>query len=233
MTVWETYWGAIEIVKAISWPVAAAFVIWWLRDELRAAAKRLTEIGPSGAKFAPPEITAQMSVEEKIGALGVEKTGEIEVVAHNVQAFIGQVKSFISDDQLQPQLPKIRSALSAVAGDNLRDQVEALIYNSASLNVQLGHEKVYNGIFGSQLTLLAQANGEGGLIPALARQLYEQVAKPTNPALYATYTFEQWIGFLINSGLLQEVAGNYALTNYGRGFLKYIVDRHLTVFKPN
>ena len=157
-----------------------------------------------------------------------------DVELHSVQAFIGQVKSLISNDQLQPNLQRNRSDLHSVAGDDPKSQIEALLYNSASLNVQPAHERVYNAIFESQLTLLAQANGAGGLVPAFERQLYEQIAKPINPSFYAICTFEQWIGFLVNSGLLQfDAAGNYVLTNYGRGFLKYIVDRKLTVFKPN
>jgi hypothetical protein len=156
------------------------------------------------------------------------------MASQNVQTFIGQVKSEISDDQLQPVIQRIRRDLSSIAGDNQRDQIEALLYNSASLNVQLTHERIYNAIFGSQLTLLAQANGAEGLVPAMARQLYEQNAKPTNRSFYAIYSFDQWVGFLINSGLLQlDSAGNYVLTNYGRGFLKYVVDKKLTVFKPN
>jgi hypothetical protein len=100
--------------------------------------------------------------------------------------------------------------------------------------VQLAHERTYNAIFGSQMTLLAQANGVGGLVPAMARQLYEQIAKPANPTLYSTYTFEQWVGFLMKSGLLEtDAAGNYVLTNYGRGFQKYLFDRKLTVSKAN
>jgi hypothetical protein len=226
MTGWEIYSGVIDIVKALAWPAVVAWVVWYLRDELKAAAKMLTEIGPTGAKFAPPQQVVETTA---VVALGSEKASGTGVTAsHNVQAFIGQVKSVISDDQLQPMLQKIRHDLSSMAGENQRDQIEALLYNSASLSVQLAHERTYNVIFGSQLTLLAQANGVNGLSQAAARGLFEQIAKPANPSL----SFEQWIAYLTNSGLMQlDPLGNYVLTIYGRGFLKYIVDRKLSVFK--
>ncbi len=87
--------------------------------------------------------------------------------------------------------------------------------------------------FGIPPRLCFLQSAKVALAPALARQLYER-AKQTNQTLYATYTFEQWIGFLMQSGLLaMDATGNYVLTNYGRGFLKYIVDRQLTMFRPN
>lgn len=226
----------VDLVKALVWPAVVVFGMWYWRDELRAAAKRIREIGLTGAKFAPPEqqVPAHPSSVGEASTLGKDKKPDEPLGTPNVAGFIGQLKSFISDDQLQPTAQKIRTDLIGVVGNDLSDQKEALIYYSASLSIQLSHEKNYNAIFGSQLTVLTQANGIGGIPPATAKLIYEQIAKPSNPTLYATYTFEAWIGFLINSGLLAtDAAGNYVLTIYGRGFLKYMVDRQLTVFKPN
>ena len=72
---------------------------------------------------------------------------------------------------------------------------------------------------------------QGGIMPAMANALYEQ-AKAAYPQLYTTYRFDQWIGFLIGAGLLtQSTEGAYVLTNFGRGFLKYIIDRQLPINK--
>jgi hypothetical protein len=128
-------------------------------------------------------------------------------------------------DQLQDGLKNTRQYLAEKIGPDPKDQIEALIYLTSSLNVQIAHERNYNVIFGSQLQLLAQANGAGGVRPIVARNLYE-AAKSTHPEVYRTFSFEQWIGFLQEGGLITvESSGNYLLTSYGRGFLKYIVDR--------
>jgi hypothetical protein len=94
------------------------------------------------------------------------------------------------------------------------------------------HERNYNAIFGGQLNLLAQANAGGGAIPATAQAIYE-TARSVLPEFYKNFTFQQWIGFLTNSGLVEVgPTGNRLLTTYGRGLLKYIVDRRLSVNKP-
>jgi hypothetical protein len=131
MTAWEIYAGAVELVKSLAWPFVVVWGTWYLRVELKAAAKRLTEIGPSGAKFAPPEQQVAGTASDVAAALGEEEKSGSVPVAPNLQAFLGQVRSVISDDQLQPQIQRIRADLVLVAGDNPRDQVEALMYNSA------------------------------------------------------------------------------------------------------
>ena len=202
-----------------------------MRVQLRAAFARLTEIGPTGAKFAPPE---QQIPAPPSPTLGKDETHQDLIEKPiSLQAFIGQIKSFISGDLLEPIVQRIRPDLISIAGNQPADQIEALVYNLASVNVQLGYERLYNAIFGSQLTLLTQANAAGGVAPTFARQAYEQT-KAANPLEYGgAFTFEQRIGFLIGSGLLMtDASGNYVLTNYGRGFLKYINDRQLTIVKP-
>jgi len=145
---------------------------------------------------------------------------------------IANLKASISEDQLEPSVQAIRRDLTNIIGPDLKNQFEALIYYSASCNVALAHERNYSAIFGSQLQLLAQMNVDLGVLPSVARQIYD-AAKSANPEVYRAYPFEQWIAFLQNGGLITRAPnGNYVLTPYGRGFLKYILDRHLSVNKP-
>jgi hypothetical protein len=75
-------------------------------------------------------------------------------------------------------------------------------------------------------------NVDHGVPQDVARQTYE-AAKSTYPEVYRHFPFEHWIGFLQNGGLITVApSGNYVLTPYGRGFLKYILDRRLSVTKP-
>jgi hypothetical protein len=71
----------------------------------------------------------------------------------------------------------------------------------------------------------------GGVSADVARKFHEE-AKAMFPDAYRSYTFEHWITFLVGSGLVTVGQGNYVLTPYGRGFLKYIVDRGLPPNKP-
>ena len=67
----------------------------------------------------------------------------------------------------------------------------------------------------------------GGASVELAQKIYDE-AKSAFPEIYRNITFEQWITFLVASGLCTVGDAKYVLTPYGRGFLKYIVDRQLT-----
>jgi hypothetical protein len=227
----------IELTKALAWPCVTVFAILYLRVQLRAAFARLTEIGPTGAKFAPP---AQQQVPAPSSpTLGKEDTSQVGAAKPiSVQTFISQLKSGIPENVLEPMVGRIRQDLVAIAGDHPSDQIEALVYNLASTNVQLSYERIYNAIFGSQLSLLLEAGGFGGVIPtpegvsqALARQRFDQ-AKTANSTWYGTFSFEAWIGFLVSQGLLtMDANGRYFLTDYGRGFLRYVFGRQLSLVK--
>ena len=56
------------------------------------------------------------------------------------------------------------------------------------------------------------------------------------PDIHGKRTFEQWLGFLRNDGLIQvspsEGTNVATLTPAGLDFLRYIVDQHLPIYKP-
>jgi hypothetical protein len=210
----------------LAWPLVVGGGLVYFRNDIKVALKRLTKIGPTGANFEPlkeqhpslPALTAELAASK----------AEPLTTKPDLQTLIQRLRSFLSDDQLDPSAQNVRALL---AGASASDQLEALPYFVAGLSIQLAHERNYIAIFGSQLNLLAQANGAGGITHELANVLYEH-AKATYPQVYTTYRFDQWIGFLITAALIVQSGGAYVLTNYGRGFLKYLVDRQLPVNKP-
>jgi hypothetical protein len=224
----ERMTGIVDLISALAWPSVVGGGLWYYRNDIKTALKRVTEVGPTGAKFGLPEQQIPSSPSTVAAQeLPVPKPDAV-APKPDLRTFIEQIKSFISPDQLEPVLQGLRTELPAIVGTNPSDQVEALTYLAASLSVQLSHERNYNFIFGSQLHLLGRAN-VAPVAPEVANSIYEQ-AKAANP-VYGTYTFDQWIGFLIQSGLLTHDAGGYAITNLGRGFLKYLVDMRKPLFK--
>jgi hypothetical protein len=207
--------------------------VWYFRDELKNTLKRITGIGFNELKFGPPPEQQIPSSPSTVAAQELpspsSKPGAL-APKPNLDTFIERIKSFISGDQLDPVLQRLRADLVPTAGPDTSDQIEILMYLVASLTVQVSHERNYTAILGSQLNLLAQASPAGGITTAMANALYEQ-AKAVYPQVYTTFRFDQWIGFLINAGLLAQIGEAYVLTNFGRGFLKYIVDRQLAVNK--
>jgi hypothetical protein len=152
--------------------------------------------------------------------------------AGSVELYISKLKNIVSEDQLEPAAQAIRQQLATAIGPTPQDQLEGLIYLAASLNVQLIHERNYGMIFGSQIRLLAQMNSQLQVTPAEAMQVYNE-AKTAYPDPYRSIPFEHWIGFLTAAGLCAiGPNGNYLLTPFGHGFMKYIWDRRLPLNKP-
>jgi hypothetical protein len=221
-----------EILRIIAWPAIVAWLVWYLRDEVKRAAARIIELGLTGAKFAPPSPPEQVaSPPGRALQLPGSHPATPQEGSSRVQQYVASIRAFISDDQLDFAAQRVRADVNQV-GSNPTDQVEALIYTVALLNIQIAHERNYNAIYGSQLRLLAQMTSAVGASPAVARQVFEE-AKAAYPDAYRSDTFERWTGFLLASGLCTITQdGNYVLTPFGRGFLKYIVDRRLPTDKP-
>jgi hypothetical protein len=182
----------------------------------------------SGFEFAPPTPEQIPSPPKE----GVSPTSSIpqqtaQSPGGGPQTFIAGIRGYLSEEQVEPAAQRVRSELSNAFGQNPADQVEGLVYVVASLNIQLSHERHYNLIYGSQLRLMEQMIG-GSVSTEFARRIYEE-AKSAFPEVYRNYTFKQWIEFLVRSGLCAVGEdGHYVLTPYGRGFLRYIVDRRLS-----
>lgn len=191
---------------------SAAAIIFATR--LRPAFARIKEFGPSGVKLdaAPPTQLATPST----AATKVD--------------FIAGIKQFISPEQLEPAVEKIKNELRAHTTDK-DEHLEIMIHGVASLNIQLAHERTYRNIFGSQVNALVSMNVAGGASEDTLKQIYAQAAAQY-VELYKTYSFDAWIAFLVTSGLASRIENHYQTTAYGRGFLKYAVDMHLFFPKP-
>jgi hypothetical protein len=146
----------VNLVSGLAWPFVVALVVWYFRNDLKTALKRVTEVGLTGAKFEPPSPPEQQIPSPPSAVTSQELPAlkpNIPAPKPDMQAYIAQIKSFISADQLDPVLQKLKTELATV-GTTTAGQFELLLYLTASLTVQLSHERNYNGIFGSQLNLL-------------------------------------------------------------------------------
>jgi len=208
-----------EFIGRIAWPLVAAGFLIFFRSEIRAAFSRLKEVGLSGVKLdsaAPKQVPPPPAT---------------EVIAGTAKDFISGVKQFIDSEQLDPAVANFRRDLSAYT-QNKDDQLEIMIYAAASANIQLTHERIYRTIFGSQIAVLDGMNAVGGITEEAAKKLYENTVAHS-PEFYKSFSFENWIGFLLKTNLAKKVGSNYEATAYGRGFLKYVLDMRLISAKPH
>ena len=104
----------------------------------------------------------------------------------------------------------------------------------ATARVERRHEINYRLILGSQIQLMLLARSAAPPDVPRARQLYD-AAVAGFPDIYSNFTFENWIGFLINASLLYlHQNGTPAVvktTPAGEDFLVYLVRNGLTSTK--
>jgi hypothetical protein len=111
------------------------------------------------------------------------------------------------------------------------EKIEVLEHVVAGLNIQLSHERTYHQIFGSQIALLQTMQGLPPMSSDQIRSFFDDAARKY-PEPYKDFPFERWLGFLTFSGLIAQRDGRYEITDYGRSFLRYLLDARLPANKP-
>jgi hypothetical protein len=105
---------------------------------------------------------------------------------------------------------------------------DALIQLLAGALTREAWERIYLFIFGAQLRLLNRLNETpGGLTEADIQHVYSTAAAQ-HPEMYQPLTFETWMAFVEQTGLVTRNGDRYLIAPYGRGFLKYLVAQGLT-----
>jgi hypothetical protein len=101
-----------------------------------------------------------------------------------------------------------------------------LVRGATALIVCVQFEEIWHNIFGSQIKVLQQLNGE-----ALKRATifgYYADAALDGPQMYSGYSFDKWLGFMRSELLLKEDGELIRITVKGRAFLKFLVEEGRT-----
>src|SRR5262245_39985038 len=124
----------LEFLKIAVWPALIFWLVWYLRDEVKRAATRITELGLTGAKFAPP--TEQVATRRPRGVASAAPSAHpasggiapASAQPGSGQQFIERMKRFISAHQRDPSVQAVRNVLKTTIGADPTAQVEALTY---------------------------------------------------------------------------------------------------------
>jgi hypothetical protein len=199
-----------------SWPLAAiiCFVAFLLifRGPISAAIGRFRRVKVPGGSIDLSGEQEQKKIETPIATAGVTAPATTALPPpSNIYAAIEQ--------QLK----------DALATAKLPADVEKawLIRFVATWQIARAHEIAYRLILGSQLDLLLQANTASPPNTDRAREMYE-AAKTAYPDFYKDFSFEAWIRFPINAGLVREEASVLRTTPLGQDFMHYLVSNSLT-----
>jgi hypothetical protein len=206
------------VVKVVVWPVAIVIICYIFmrifRPSIEALLGRVREIGPSGLKATPNQVQGsadvkKMPIDELMKEFENPLLKEREVAIHN-----DLDKRGISND-----------------ADKLRFLTRYLAVTQLSLTFEI----VYQLIWGSQIYILEHLNTirMGDSSVNIKENFYDDAVK-RYPAYFTNYSYENYIGFLKNSGFVTEQNGNLLITTAGVEFLQYLArtGRSAARFRP-
>ena len=202
-----------DLLKALAWPLAFVIGLIIFRKQIQPLFDRELKLGPQGIEIGKRAADTQTPAKAAISPL-----------------------EELKPDQLKPLPGKSRTpALASLEVDlksNLRaqlesgeikpgDEIDILISELAQARMLELFARTYASIFGSQLRGLKHLNEHRSATVAEARQLFEE-ARSSDPDFYGTYTFEQWLSFMVSSHLIAVSDDKITITPVGRDFLVYL-----------
>jgi hypothetical protein len=210
----------LRLIEALKWPavalVAVIAIALLFRREIRgllhgvrARAIKVgsTELAPE--QIPPPERpAAPVAVTPTPGAAA----GIPHIFELNDSAFVTNVI-----DEMTKNLANLRF-------DSPATRERWMVREGAALVIMLDYERLYRVIWQSQMNLLWVANITTGTDVKRAKEFYDKGAANA-PTVYADYSFDQWLGFVVDAtGLLtKDAEGRLKTSEKGQLFLEYLV----------
>lgn len=197
----------VDLVKAVAWPVAVFALGYLFRSDVRALFPRLKKAGPSGFEFDPARQMLTVASRELREIPGFpDRTpmiARVEKELHNDLAIVDSEK-----------------------------QVDVLVRHLAVARLGRVFEQIYRILFGSQIAaLMALVNAPDGEIAATEAATYFEGVKAKYPDFYEKNTFEEWIRYPLNAGLIERTGDRVRITDFGREFVTYVRSTNLPLDK--
>lgn len=118
----------------------------------------------------------------------------------------------------------VENQLKAIGLGTDVEKIAAMVRAFAITRIELEFNNIAYLIFGSQISLLVQISGtKTGITTQEANTIFEQAQK-TYPELHGGKKFEEWLAFLISNKLVAFNGDRIDITQYGKDFLKHLVD---------
>jgi hypothetical protein len=189
-----------KLVEFSAWPIAAVVLGIVLRNPLENLLKRLKE-------FKHKDTKASFS-EEGQATPSVEKNSSITNVLPADS--LGLLKDY--EDLIYKSLDN----MEVTSAD---ERVKVLTRHHANLQIQSTYSQINNSIYQSQLSLLQALATQTEPVDLSFFTSYYEAAKTENAEHYKTYSFDKWLNYLKNAGLLNTNENKYILSKIARGFL--------------
>lgn len=192
----------VKLTGSLAWPISIFSIAFLFRQQIRLLISKIESLTAPGIGFSL--VAKQGASADMALPLGEKLTKLNPNVLRSSP--VARIEARIQED-LKELLPGEREGqlLTALAQTRLE----------AAFNL------AYANIFGSQIRALKDLNQRGGTISRSEAELAFENFKSENK-VFSNWPFDQYIMFLRHYLFIDEVQGDFILTDYGREFLAYL-----------
>lgn len=198
------------MLDIVNWPVATTILgglaIFAFRPALSRLVDRLQSAGKEGIKFDRPQGGA--------GTLASLQFVELMSMPLSPSAVLRE--------------KAISEQLHAMQIQEPDHQAKALTRVLALTRVNLEFSTIANTIFGSQVTVLEHLSSTPQGIEVNETKEVYALAQSQSPEFHANRTADEWLEYLTTMQLAIIAEDSITITQYGRDFLKFLIDESLT-----
>ena len=195
----------LQIIDILKWPVLVLVVVLLVKKPIVDLINRITRIGHGGTSL---ETEQQKSAEK-------QEKRQVTNVDRALGLFRQETVEFFKSAVMQ------ESNLTRIKTDI--EKVDHLLNYSIAIYIINYYEKIYNSIYGSQISILQQLNTYAYENNDTLKRFYN-FAVERNPEFYDSYPFDEYLGFLYSFNLIIEEGGRVNITILGVDFLKYLTE---------
>lgn len=212
----------LDFLSSISWPLITIIIFLFLKNPISNFINNIKKLTYGDTGIETNSVKQNDDEDYLAELLGDGKD------ASSLDKFLAK----FSDNTLDSIDEIIENETQLNSVDGFQNKYERIYKYAKILIVIKNAEKIYSLIYGSQIRMLQRLN-YSHIESKSELKLYYDNAVKNNPEGYKNYSYESYLNFLVQNGLIKIENENVSITDMGRDFLRYIVEANLTVEKFN
>ena len=207
------YDAVFGILKIVIWPILVLVIVLILRKSIINLVDRIQKFGIGG-------VSAEARQQKNDQAETLPKQDEKKFDTKNLDKALNQ----FSDSTINHFANLVDTETSQKEINDFKDKSDVLYKYSQLLYLLNSFNRLYEVIYGSQLSILNKINTTANETKDSVKSFYDDAAR-YYPDFYSAYNYDEYFGFLISQGLLvQQENETISISAYGRDFLKFLID---------
>jgi hypothetical protein len=213
----------IDLITKLSWPIITLVIFLVLKEPIKNLINNIKKIGYGGAGIETNYAKNQDDENSLLKKLG---DGQDESYIDNALGKFSEFTLCRADEIIENE-----TQISSVEG--LQNQYDRIYKYSKLLVLIKNFEKMYDSMYGSQIRFLQRLNHTTSESKSSLKLYYEN-AKKIYPDIYKEYSYESYLTYLKNQGLIIQEDGSddIQITYIGKDYLRYLLEANLSIEKP-